>query len=272
MSEPRRITSRQNQRVKDTVRLRIGRERQQQKRFLIDGAREISRAMAAGIQCLEAFVCEELCKSAECQAALEAVQSAGIERFDVTRDVYEKLAFGDRDDGIIIVAQNPQTRLADLQLPARPLVAVIEGVEKPGNLGAILRSADAAGVDAVIVADARTDLYNPNCIRASLGTVFREDVCEATSAATLGWLQSSGIEVIAARPDADKNYTDVDLRGGVAIALGSEAGGLSERWHGNGITTVRLPMRGIADSLNVSTTAAVLFYEVLRQRNSSTSG
>jgi TrmH family RNA methyltransferase len=130
-----------------------------------------------------------------------------------------------------------------------------------------LRSADAAGVDAVIVADARTDLYNSNAIRASLGTVFRENVCEATSAATRDWLLANEIKVIAARPDADKCYTDVDLRGGVAIALGSEADGLSEKWQGPGITPVRLPMGGMADSLNVSTTAAVLFYEALRQRS-----
>jgi TrmH family RNA methyltransferase len=146
-------------------------------------------------------------------------------------------------------------------------VAVLEGVEKPGNVGAILRSADAAALDAVIVADGRTDLYNPNTIRASLGTVFRPNVCEATSAELLPWLQKNAVSIIAARPDAQAVYTETDLRGGVAIVLGSEAHGLSDHWRDESVTAVRLPMHGLADSLNVSTTAAVLFYEALRQRS-----
>jgi len=143
---------------------------------------------------------------------------------------------------------------------------VLEAIEKPGNLGAILRSADAAGVDAVIVADGRTDLFNPNTIRASLGTVFRANVCEATSGETLAWLNQLGLRIFTARQDAEQLYTDADLRGGAAIVLGSEAAGLTDSWRGEGLTAVRLPMHGLADSLNVSTTAAVLFYEALRQR------
>jgi TrmH family RNA methyltransferase len=184
----------------------------------------------------------------------------------VTPDVFSKLAFGDRHDGLVVVAETPHRGLDELQLPTHPLVAVLEGIEKPGNLGAILRSADAAGIHAVIVADPRTDLYNPNTIRASLGTVFRENVCEATSAETIGWLRTHGLPIIAARPDAETLYDDVDFRNGAAIVLGSEAKGLSDAWRGANITAVRLPMLGIADSLNVSTTAAVLFYEALRQR------
>jgi TrmH family RNA methyltransferase len=145
---------------------------------------------------------------------------------------------------------------------------VLEGLEKPGNLGAILRSADAAGVDAIIVADGRTDLYNPNTIRASLGTVFRANIGEATTAETIEWLRDKQIRIIAARPDAQQLYTEIDLRGGAAIVLGCEATGLSDAWRATGTTPVRLPMHGIADSLNVSTTAAVLFYEALRQRSS----
>lgn len=180
--------------------------------------------------------------------------------------VFAKLAFGERDDGIVVVAEARKHRLADLQLPEKPLVAVLEGIEKPGNLGAILRSADAAGVDAVIAADGRTDLYNPNTIRASVGTVFAPNVCEATTSDTSAWLRERGVVIVAARPDADELYTEVDMRGGTAIVLGSEAAGLSPAWSGAGVTAVRLPMHGIADSLNVSTTAAVLFYEALRQR------
>jgi len=266
MSDPSRITSRQNPRVKEAVGLRNARERKRQGRFLIDGAREIMRAFASGIRGVEAFVCEELCESPDSRAAVDAAKSSGAEILDVAPAVYEKLAFGDRNDGVVVVAEAPQRRLADLPLPTKPLVAVLEGIEKPGNLGAILRSADAAGVHAVIIADGRTDLYNPNTIRASLGTVFRANVCPATSTDAIQWLRDHKLSIIAARPDARTLYTEVDFAGGVAIVLGSEAAGLSNAWNASGITSVKLPMHGLADSLNVSTTAAVLFYEALRQR------
>ena len=268
MAIPPLITSRQNERVKDAVRLRTGNERRRQQRFIIDGSREISRAIAAGIHGLVAFVCEPLCESDAGQSVLAELRAAAIEMLPVTAKVYAKLCFGDReDDGIVLVAQTPARRLADLQLPPEPLVAVVEGVEKPGNLGAILRSADAAGVDAVIVADGRTDLFNPNVIRASLGTVFRETLVEATSADAIDWLRGRQVRVLAARPDATTNYTEANFRGPAAIVLGGEATGLSAAWHGASIQAIRLPMHGLADSLNVSTTAAVLFYEAIRQRD-----
>jgi TrmH family RNA methyltransferase len=260
------ITSRHNLQVKDAVRLRDGRVRRHRQRFIIDGAREISRALVSGIRPLKAFICEELCQPLECRDAKEAVKTQGAEVFQVSPEVYAKLAFGDRNEGIVVVAEAPRLRLADVQLPANPLVAVLEGIEKPGNVGAILRSADASGVDAVIVADGRTDLYNPNTIRASLGTVFRRNICEASSIDSIEWLRTNGLAVIAAQPDARTLYTDANLRTGVAIVLGSEATGLSDTWVAAGATAVRLPMHGLADSLNVSTTAAVLFYEALRQR------
>jgi TrmH family RNA methyltransferase len=260
------ITSRQNPRVKDAVKLRDARGRQQQGRIIVDGPREILRAIEAGVRAIEAFVCAELCRSADSERAVDGARSSGAEVLDVSSGVFSKLVFGDREDGIVLVAEMPRRILGDLRLPANPLVAVLEGIEKPGNLGAILRSADAAGVDAVIVADGRTDLFNPNTIRASLGTVFRTNVCEASSAETLAWLSQHALKILAARPDAEREYTDADFRGGVAILLGSEATGLSDAWSGGNETAVRLPMCGIADSLNVSTTAAVLFYEALRQR------
>jgi TrmH family RNA methyltransferase len=146
-------------------------------------------------------------------------------------------------------------------------VAVLEGVEKPGNVGAVLRSADAAGVSAVILADPRTDLYNPNAIRASLGTIFTMPVCEAASGDVLARLREHECMILAARVDGAVPYTEVDYRRPTAIVLGSEAAGLSPIWTGDDIRAVRLPMRGVADSLNVSVTAAVLFYEALRQRS-----
>jgi TrmH family RNA methyltransferase len=279
MTSPPRITSRQNPRVKDAVRLRTGRGRQRQGRFLVDGAREIARAMAMGIRPLEAFVWEQGAGSLERGAGnaeqgaggkgklIDCLRAAGAEILPVAPEVFEKICFGERDAfGVVVVAETPTRRIGDLSLPTASLVAVVEGVEKPGNVGAILRSADAAGVDAVIVADGASDLFNPNTIRASLGTVFRPNVVEATATETIEWLRQRGMRVLAARPDAESPYTSADFRGGVAIVLGSEAEGLSDAWLGAAIEPVGLPMRGMADSLNVSTTAAVLFYEALRQR------
>jgi TrmH family RNA methyltransferase len=266
MTNSSRISSRQNPRVKDAARLRTGRGRQRAGQILIDGAREIVRAVAAGVRCVEAFICEELCISDDCRQTIETLRAAGAEMLSVTPAVYAKLAFGEREEGIIAVAETPRRTLNDLKLPSRPLVAVLEGIEKPGNIGAILRSADAAGVNAVVVADARSDLYNPNTIRASLGTVFRDNVCAANAPDALAWLRSKNFLIIAARPDAATLYTDIDLSGSTAIVLGSEAAGLTVAWRGEKVTPVRLPMHGLADSLNVSTTAAILFYEALRQR------
>src|SRR5262249_24554052 len=154
--------------------------------------------------------------------------------------------------------------LAALKLPERPLVCVLEACEKPGNLGAVLRSADGAGLSAVIVADSRTDLFNPNTIRASLGTIFTVPVAAASAADVLAWLRERRMTIVAARVDAARDYTGVDFSGPTAIVLGSEADGLTEAWRAPDITPVRLPMHGVADSLNVSATAAILFYEALR--------
>jgi TrmH family RNA methyltransferase len=268
MTSPSKITSRQNSHVKDAVRLRSGHERRARGQIIVDGPREIARAVESDVKPITLFVCEDLCKSADCQSAISAVQATRAELLSVSPEVFEKLAFGERNDGLVLVAEPSRTNLCDLKLPKEPLVAVLEGLEKPGNVGAILRSADAAGVDAVIIADGRTDLYNPNTIRASIGTVFRKNVCEASTSETISWLQEKGVSMVAARPDAELLYTSANLQRGVAIVLGSEAAGLSQAWTDAGAVAVRLPMHGIADSLNVSTTAAVLFYEALRQRES----
>jgi TrmH family RNA methyltransferase len=185
----------------------------------------------------------------------------------VPGSIFGKLAFGQRTEGVLGVAEMPKATLDRLLLPDLPLVAVLEGVEKPGNLGAVLRSADAAGVSALVAADARTDLYNPNAIRASLGTIFSLPVASATTQETLAWLRDRGLAVFASRVDGSVPYTEADFRHAAAIVLGSEAEGLSPAWSGPGVTAIRLPMCGAADSLNVSTAAAVLFYEALRQRS-----
>jgi len=260
------ITSLQNPRVKNARRLRHGRHRQRQGRILIDGAGELARAIRAGANLREVFVCERLCTGDEERALLEMLPQSDAEIIQVSKPVFEKLAFGHRAEGVLGVAETPRQMLNDLLLPQNPLVAVLEGVQKPGNIGAVLRSADAAGVSAVIAADAGTDLYNPNAIRASLGAIFTVPICAADTAEILDWLRRHELAVLAARTDGSVAYTEIDYRRPTAIVLGSEAEGLSDAWQGENLTAVRLPMLGAADSLNVSVTAAVLFYEALRQR------
>jgi TrmH family RNA methyltransferase len=260
------ITSRHNPRVKEAAKLRDARQRAKQGRFIIDGVREIGRALDAGIEFLEVFICPTLCGSLDGKQFGNRLDDCGAIVAEVTAEVFEKLAFGERSDGVVVVAATPHRGIDALELPANPLVAVLEGLEKPGNVGAILRSADGAGVDAVIVADPQTDLFNPNTIRASVGTVFGKNVCVASVDETLAKLRAANVVIVATRPGASELYTAVDFRKGTAIVLGSEAHGLSDAWKQAEIAGVRLPMEGIADSLNVSTTAAVLFYEARRQR------
>ena len=292
------ITSLQNPRVKEAARLRDRRHREKQGRILIDGARELGRALVGGLRLIEVFACESLCADEEAKTLLASVERSGCEVLQVARPVFEKLAFGHRAEGLLGVAEMPRPTLEQVaeriaqrrcgstqslgsstqswggSLTATPtfspspspLIAVLEGVEKPGNVGAVIRSADAAGVSAVILADARTDLFNPNAIRASLGTIFTLPVCAAASGDVLNWLRSQNMRIFAARVDGAVPYTSVQYRGATAIVLGSEAAGLSPIWTAGDIQAICLPMLGAADSLNVSGTAAVLFYEALRQR------
>jgi TrmH family RNA methyltransferase len=261
------ITSLQNQRVKDAAKLRERRERRKQGQVLIDGGREVRRAIEAGVDLAEVFLCESLCRSSDCRWVLERLATLPVRQSRVTPAVFEKMVFGERAEGILAIAKTPERSLADIQLPANPLVAVLEGVEKPGNIGAVLRSADAAGVSALIIADGGTDLFNPNTIRASLGAVFTVPVGTAPATAVRDWLVAQRISVFVARVDAKTNYADVDLSRPAAIVLGSESEGLTQLWSGPSVSPIRLPMRGDVDSLNVSAAAAVLFYEALRQRD-----
>ena len=260
------ITSVQNPRVKAAARLRDRQGRSDQGRIIIDGLREIGLALAAEIGVVELYYFSGLCEDEEHRRLIANVEQQGAEIIEVAPHVMEKLSFGHRVEGLVAVAQPPQKSLADLKLGADPFVVVVEAIEKPGNLGAILRTADAAGVSAVIVADGRTDLFNPNAIRASLGAIFTVPVCAANGDEAQAWLREQKLRLLATRVDGSVEYTQVDYRGGVAIILGSEARGLSERWQGADVTPVRLPMLGRVDSLNLSATAAVLFYEALRQR------
>ena len=260
------ITSAKNPRIRDAVRLRDARHRRKQGRILIDGVREISRALATGIVPAGLYYCESLCRAAPARDLLRRAEAQGAELLCVAEPLFGKLAFGNRAEGIVAVAPAPNATLAELSPPDGALVAVLEGLEKPGNVGAVLRSADAAGVSAVIVADGGTDLFNPNAIRASLGTIFTVPVAEATSEETLRWLNERKFTIFAARVDGAVLYTEADYTGSSAVVFSSESKGLSDLWASGRVQAVRLPMLGAADSLNVSVTAAVIFYEAIRQR------
>jgi TrmH family RNA methyltransferase len=266
------IESASNPRIKAALRLRERRERDATGLTLVDGGREALLAMEAGAVVEGAFVCPPLLATREAKRVAEKLSQsfgpfgASIEYAEVGERAFERLAYGDRADGVILVVRAPRAALADLELPTNPLVVVTEDVEKPGNVGAILRSADAVGADAVIAVGG-TDLFNPNVIRASVGTVFTVPVAAAAADDAIAWLRERKVRLVTSLVDAQRVHVEADLRGPVAIVLGSESTGLSDAWRGPDVEAVRLPMAGVADSLNVSVAAAVLLYEAWRQRH-----
>jgi len=265
---PGPLTSLTNPRVKAAVRLRDRREREATGLTILDGAREVLRALDGGVAVESSFIADELLRSPDAEEAARRLRHRPGS-VDASPAVLAKVAFGDRSDGVVAIVRTPALRLEDLDLRPDPLLVIVEGVEKPGNLGAVLRSADGAGADAVIVADPRTDPFNPNAIRASVGTIFGLPVVAASAAETLDWLAAHGIRPVAAVVDAVTSYTAEDLTGPIALVLGSEAEGLTETWRDARVRPVAIPMAGRADSLNVSIAAAVLLYEAVRQRRAA---
>ena len=264
------LTSRTNPRIVEVASLRDHRARERAGLTVIDGAREVRRAIESGAELVEAFVCGTRLAGPDARAALDALSTRHVPTTSVSEPVLEKIAFGDRAEGIVATVRIPDLALAHLALPVDPLVVIVEGVEKPGNLGAILRSADGAGADALVAASPRTDLFNPNAIRASAGTIFRVPLAAAPSTEVLDWARAQGLRLVAARVGAERRYTDTDLTGAVGIVVGAEAEGLTAAWADATVETVGIPMRGIADSLNVSVATAVLLYEARRQRDRHT--
>ena len=262
------ITSLSNPKIKDAVKLREGKHRRQAGKFLIDGERELRRAVQAGIPILELFTVHPPSSVPSCFYE----ETTRIRQ--VTEPVFRKIAYGDREDGIVAVAEEPVLTFdrfeAKIKQKGDPLLAVVEKISKPGNLGAVFRSADAAGFDGVMIADLHLDPFHYNSIRSSLGTVFHVPTVSESSAMICQWLKDQGIQIAAAWCGGKTlPYTAIDFCRPTAIVLGSEAEGLSGVWSGEGITGVTLPMQGIADSLNVSVAAGILFYEARRQRCSS---
>lgn len=265
MPERVRIASPQNDRVKELVRLRARRHRERTGSFPVEGAREATRALDAGVTLQEAFLCPDLF-NAQATAVAKRLEGGGVPIVELGEDAFRKASLRESPDGVLVVAEAWTVDLATLELPGEPLVLVVDGLEKPGNVGALLRTADAAGVTAVFLSGAGTDLYNPNVIRASMGSVFARPVVPAEAEDLAAFFHARNIRVVAAAPHASRVYWEADLSGPTAIVVGSEHRGLESDWLDRAELRVRIPMGGLADSLNVATAGALLLYEALRQR------
>ena len=254
--EENNITSVQNARIKHVVALQQKSSlRREEGLFVVEGQREIEHCIACGYEISELFVLDTL----DYTGSLPATR--------VSSQVYEKMAYRGSTEGLIAVARCKDHRLKDLNLKENPLIVVLESVEKPGNLGAILRTAEAAGVDAVIVCDPLTDLYNPNLIRASIGGVFCVPTAVCTSQECIAFLKEHGVRILTAQLQDSYEYYDYDMRQATAIVMGTESTGLTSQWREVADAHIRIPMLGRLDSLNVSVSAAILMYEAVRQRN-----
>ncbi len=250
------------------MRLRERRERDEAGVFLIEGYREIRRALEKGVSPKEFYFSPDWFLGENEPALIEQARAVGAQLFELSKDAFAKVAYRERPDGLLALAPQWKRSFDDLKLGANPFLLVCESIEKPGNLGTILRSADAAGCDAVIVCDPVTDLFNPNVVRASTGVLFSVPVVVSDSATVHAWLKAKGIRTAATTPHTDNLYTKTDLRGPLAIIMGSEQYGLSEFWMKGADTLIRIPMAGQADSLNVAMATIITLFEAVRQRTS----
>lgn len=271
MTQPQQpeITSLANPRIKAAVKLRQRSHRDESGLMLAEGYREIKRALDSGYAPSQLFHCPELyLKGTNEPALVERARAAGAEVFSCSAPVFLKLAYRERPEGLLAIGPQPRHTLEEIapSLGPHSLVVVAETIEKPGNLGTILRSADAAGADAVIVCDRCTDIFNPNVVRASTGMIFSLPVVECSSADCLSFLRKLGFKTLAATPHTDALLFDVDLTGRVALVVGNEQFGLSPIWMDDADLRVRIPMLGRADSLNVSAATTILLFEAVRQR------
>ena len=253
------ITSAQNPKIKNLLLLQEkSKARKEQGLFVVEGKRELEHCLAAGFTVRTLFVCPEI------TGAHHPTHDAPI--IEIPEQLYRKVAYRESTEGIIAEVETKAIGLEDLQLPENPLVVVLESVEKPGNLGAVLRSADAAGADAVLICDPLTDLYNPNLIRASIGAVFTVPTVAVSSQEAIGFLKARGIQILTAQLQDSSYYYDVDMRRGTALVMGTESTGLTPIWRQAADAHIRIPMLGQLDSLNVSVSTAILLFEAVRQR------
>lgn len=265
---PEPITSLQNPRVKNLVKLRDRGPRDEQGVFVIEGFRAIARALDREVPLRELYFCRDWFLGTNEDSLLERARNAGTELIELGKNALAKAAYRDRPEGLLAVADQWHNKPTDLRLTDEPFLLVIEAIEKPGNLGTILRSADAAGVHAVIICDPVTDLFNPNVVRSSTGVLFSVPVAMAATDEVISFLKNRGVRTVATTPAASLSYTNCNLTGPLAIVMGSEQFGLSEIWLNSCDQQVRIPMAGQADSLNVAMATIVTLFESVRQRSS----
>lgn len=263
------LTSLSNPRVKEVIRLRQRRHRDSTGLMLIEGRREIRAAIDSGVSVTALFVCEQLLGPDD-GSVLEAVRSQGTDIVPVNRPVAVKMAYRNNPGALLAIAKQPDTGMDSMRPGSPALLVILDGIEKPGNLGAALRVADGAGIDGIIIAGGGTDICNPNTVRASLGTVFSVPLAKTPERDALAWCRNNGLRIVAATPHAELMHWEADLSVPAAIAVGSEDRGLSRLWMESADTRVRIPMMGTADSLNASASLAILLYEALRQRYRAT--
>ena len=254
------ITSAQNPKIKNLLLLQEkSRARREQGLFVVEGRRELEHCLEGGFTVRTLFVCPEIASTSWENSTIGTL-------VEIPEQLYRKVAYREGTEGIVAEVEYKALTLEDLQLPEHPLVVVLESVEKPGNLGAVLRSADAAGADAVLICDPLTDLYNPNLIRASIGAIFTVPTVAVSSQEAIGFLKTHDIQILTAQLQDSSLYYDVDMRRGTALVMGTEANGLTQPWREAADAHIRIPMLGRLDSLNVSVSTAILLFEAVRQR------
>lgn len=263
------VTSAQNPKIKTLLSLQEkARLRKEMGLFVVEGRRELEHCVHAGFEIDTVFFCPEifgltLSAAGQTPEVLEKARQI----VNVPAELYNKIAYRGGTEGIIAEVKSRELSLDSLKLPENPLIVVLESVEKPGNLGAVLRSADAAGADAVLICDPLTDLYNPNLIRASIGAVFTVQTVCCSSEEAINWLKANKIKLYTAQLQDSSWYYDTDMKGATAIAIGTEATGLTDAWREAADAHIKIPMLGELDSLNASVSAAILLFEAVRQRN-----
>jgi TrmH family RNA methyltransferase len=260
------IQSRQNPRVQGLARLRDRAERDARRLFLVEGFRELTRALERAVKVEEVYFCPAMFRGSEAAELVTRARASGIPCCELGASAFEKVSGREGPDGLLGVAQTWDCSLERLRLSAAPLLLVAESVEKPGNLGALLRTADSAGCDALVICDPITDAFNPNVVRSSQGALFSVPVAVCSSADAVAWMKSHGIRSLATSPAATRTFWDVDCRGPVALLLGSEKDGLSDFLLGAADEKISIPQAGLSDSLNVSMAAGIVLFEAVRQR------
>ncbi|MEO5977278.1 MAG: RNA methyltransferase [Chryseolinea sp.] len=256
------ITSHHNPKIKNVIALEKQRERQAQQVFVVEGRREFALAADAGYNFISVFFCPEIIASSDILAIVNKEQLL----IPVELSVFQKISYRDSTEGVVAIATQKNHSLDTLKLSSNPFIVVLEGLEKPGNLGAILRTADAAHVDAVIACDPKIDFYNPNVIRSSVGCIFTVATAGASVQDTIQWLKVNNINVLVTDLEASVPYHTVDYRSPSAVILGTESTGITQEWKKQATKSIVIPMRGKIDSMNVSNATAVIVFEAMRQR------